>query len=733
VAGRFFRGPNEPDDSDDDLASLFGSVDDDDQGEAADERPAENDQRPAAHGERPAANDRLPAPNDEAPTRSFRRDGAARGDIDGPDVDVDDDPDAFEPAFPPAPSAATPPTSVLPDPREAPPSYEIPELSIPIPPRPDAAPRGPSTRLPGEGESTFFWGLTPNDAPDPLVHKAEDAAGAAGEASGASRTADEASEANTPDGIPAADATGRRPRGLVPPTVPLAPYVPPVYEEPPVDEEPPVHDEPGPDMGPEQAPTERPQPPLPSGSSPTQPTTPPAPSTPESSLAATLFGSPAPSPAEPTDTPTIAVPAWTPVAEPPGPPTADESEPEPEPEVSSAPGTVTLPWLTRSRSDRARNEAADGAEVSDSPEPIVPVPEPAPADQPPTENSSWSLFGDLFHEPHEGGDDTDDDAVSDPAPGGDETTAVPPADSVKASWPWGDSAAAPLGASGVAAFGATTAGGPEPGPAAANAADAAGDVGGAAAPAHAGGHGAAPGAAASGGANASDATGVSRRAHASRRAAASGGGRSGGSRSASDHEDDAGGPSPRAQRIMLIVAGALLLLLLLIALFIVGRTVMHPVAMTSPSPTATKTATPTPTPTATAAATGPVAPGKHPWDALRGGECLQPFTTAWANTFTVVDCASPHAAQMVYTSVFSADPKAAFPGADALASQINALCSRPGVLNLDAAGQLDDAQLQGSYPVTEKQWKSGQRSYYCFVSRSSGQPITGSLAGPGPQ
>jgi hypothetical protein len=214
-------------------------------------------------------------------------------------------------------------------------------------------------------------------------------------------------------------------------------------------------------------------------------------------------------------------------------------------------------------------------------------------------------------------------------------------------------------------------------------------------------------------------------------AGSAGGGRFGGAGPGQD--DDSGGPSPRAQRIMLIVAGAMLFVLLLIALFIVGRTAMHPVALSTPSPSPSRTATPTPTPTATVAATGPQAPGKHPWDSLRGGECLQPFATAWAESFTVVDCAAPHAGQMVYTGVFSADPKAAFPGADQLASQINVLCSRPGVLNLDAAGQYDDAQLQGSYPVTEKQWKSGQRSYYCFVSRSSGQPITGSLAGSGPQ
>ncbi len=200
-------------------------------------------------------------------------------------------------------------------------------------------------------------------------------------------------------------------------------------------------------------------------------------------------------------------------------------------------------------------------------------------------------------------------------------------------------------------------------------------------------------------------------------------------------EEDAGGPSPRAQRIMLLAAGAMLLVLLLIALFMVGRALTHPtaVASPSPSPTATATSTPTPTPTPTPAAAGPQPPGVHAWNTLRGGECLQPFTTPWADAFTVVDCAAPHAAQLVYTAAFSTDPKAAFPGADQLASQINLLCSRPGILDMGAAGQYDDAQLQGSYPVTAKQWKDGVRSYYCFVSRASGQPITGSLAGPGPQ
>ena len=184
---------------------------------------------------------------------------------------------------------------------------------------------------------------------------------------------------------------------------------------------------------------------------------------------------------------------------------------------------------------------------------------------------------------------------------------------------------------------------------------------------------------------------------------------------------------------MLIVAGALLLVLLFIALFIVGRTVAHPDAPPTPTPTATKTATPTPTPTPTAVATGPVALGKHPWNALGGGECLQPFTTPWADTFTVVDCATPHAGQLVYSARLSTDAAAPFPGADAVAAQASALCARAGILNLDAAAKYGDAQLQASYPVTDEQWKQGQRSYYCFVNRSSGQPISGSLMGSGPK
>ncbi len=87
---------------------------------------------------------------------------------------------------------------------------------------------------------------------------------------------------------------------------------------------------------------------------------------------------------------------------------------------------------------------------------------------------------------------------------------------------------------------------------------------------------------------------------------------------------------------------------------------------------------------------------------------------------------------MVYTNAFSLDPNAAYPGAATLAGQLNLLCNRPGVINLSAAAAFPDVQVQGTYPATAAQWQNGQRSYYCFVNRQSGQPITGSLAGPGP-
>ncbi|WP_285115237.1 hypothetical protein [Leifsonia sp. fls2-241-R2A-40a] len=198
----------------------------------------------------------------------------------------------------------------------------------------------------------------------------------------------------------------------------------------------------------------------------------------------------------------------------------------------------------------------------------------------------------------------------------------------------------------------------------------------------------------------------------------------------------------RNNRILFTVAGALAVILVLIGLFALGTRIpswfgaaapaAQPFASTTPTPKATPTPTPTPVPTVTPKPAAAVGPGTHPWDTLGGGECIQPFTSVWAEDFTVVDCTTPHTAQLVYTNLLSADPAAAYPGADALAQQIPGLCTAGGVVDLGAAGAYPDLQVVGSFPATEQQWKDGQRSYYCFATRSSGQPLTTSVAGPGP-
>lgn len=199
-------------------------------------------------------------------------------------------------------------------------------------------------------------------------------------------------------------------------------------------------------------------------------------------------------------------------------------------------------------------------------------------------------------------------------------------------------------------------------------------------------------------------------------------------------------PLSKNQRIMFWVAGSLLALLGLVLLFAIGAKVApriepKPAAAISTSPSAT----PSPTPTVVPA--GPAAVGVHEWSDLRGGECLDPFTTPFAEKFTVVDCAAAHPAQMVFRGTFPAVTPAAtpaplagasdggYPGLKALQAQINLLCTAPGVIDLARAGAYSDIQFQAAYAATAAEWKSGQHDYFCFVNRSGGAPITGSIAG----
>jgi hypothetical protein len=204
-------------------------------------------------------------------------------------------------------------------------------------------------------------------------------------------------------------------------------------------------------------------------------------------------------------------------------------------------------------------------------------------------------------------------------------------------------------------------------------------------------------------------------------------------------------PPPRhfgpLQKALIGVGSGLLAAILLIALFLLGTRLPD---LLGPAP-AVATPTPTPTPTMTALPIGPVPAGEtYDWDELLGGECLDPYVDAWEEEYTVVDCTEPHAAQMVYRAWFpnpDADPldptipttvrpgSSDYPGVEEVQAQIAILCSAPGVVDLAAAAVYADAQIQGAYPVNEEQWDADP-SYYCFVSRSSGEPLTGTVAIP---
>lgn len=184
-------------------------------------------------------------------------------------------------------------------------------------------------------------------------------------------------------------------------------------------------------------------------------------------------------------------------------------------------------------------------------------------------------------------------------------------------------------------------------------------------------------------------------------------------------------PLTTVQKTVIWVAGALVAILALVALFLLGQRLGASSAATAPAPETTTGQSAAPKP---ATGSGPVAAGSHEWNQLNGGECIQPFTTAWAATFTVVDCGSDHAAQLLLKGTLPEASGAPYPSAAQFATEIKPLCTSSSVLNYDAARSITDLQASFTYPATAADWNSGDRTYYCFVTRASGQPLPASLA-----
>ncbi len=170
---------------------------------------------------------------------------------------------------------------------------------------------------------------------------------------------------------------------------------------------------------------------------------------------------------------------------------------------------------------------------------------------------------------------------------------------------------------------------------------------------------------------------------------------------------------------LLLIVGGIVVVIVSIGAFLAGGFVASPAAA--------------PTPEVTEAPVAPTAaqlPGEYSFIELFGGECLDPFDTAWASTFSVVDCATPHSAQLVYAGDLAVDGSyLSYPGDDIVGNAAMAECSRKGVLNLAGANTYSDLLVSSAYPISAEAWDSGETRYYCFVNLSSGDPIDGDLAG----
>jgi hypothetical protein len=173
------------------------------------------------------------------------------------------------------------------------------------------------------------------------------------------------------------------------------------------------------------------------------------------------------------------------------------------------------------------------------------------------------------------------------------------------------------------------------------------------------------------------------------------------------------------RRRLLLIVGGIVVVIVSIGAFLAGGFVASPAA--APTPEVTE---------APVAPTTAQLPGEYSFIELFGGECLDPFDTAWASTFIVVDCATAHSAQLVYAGDLAVDGSyLSYPGDDIVGNAAMAECSRKGVLNLAGAKTYSDLLVSSAYPISAEAWDSGETRYFCFVNLSSGDPIDGDLAG----
>lgn len=186
-------------------------------------------------------------------------------------------------------------------------------------------------------------------------------------------------------------------------------------------------------------------------------------------------------------------------------------------------------------------------------------------------------------------------------------------------------------------------------------------------------------------------------------------------------------PLSSTQKTLMGVAGGLIAVLVLIAMYFLGQHIGSSEAAAAAAAAKSTGSTKAPKSAGTG---GPAAAGVQPWTALQGGECLNPFTSAWAATFTVVPCSSDHVAEMVFKGTLPDASGTAYPTTTQLQTEITGLCSAPTAINYSLAKSITDLQVSFTYPATASKWQSDDRTYYCFVDRQSGGNIQGDLSVP---
>lgn len=165
------------------------------------------------------------------------------------------------------------------------------------------------------------------------------------------------------------------------------------------------------------------------------------------------------------------------------------------------------------------------------------------------------------------------------------------------------------------------------------------------------------------------------------------------------------------------VAVVVALILLMAISYIVGDRISS-IQVTPVEPEPTQTAQPLPE-------DEPVPPGTYRWTELHGGECISFFRNAWQEEFVVIDCSIPHAAQLIRAA--SLTTSTFWPETAAYERDLPNICQSPEVLDLEIAGNYADIQLSYSYPTSQAEYRDVEDRYFCFISRSSGEPLNESL------